>query len=222
MEVPSKSKLLQELHEDEQKLLVDERRLNTTIIFLMFFVVIFTGVTFYFAHTVRTLESQQTKQPSVNSMQPIATLAPVETLPTTHASPAPTSSSVKIVKTASSKTSYINLGFGTNQSSEWADVFGATTTADIGDYTHIKDVHFEAFIKVPTANGNVSVRLYNKTDNHPVWNSEVSKEGTAETIQFTSPSVNYDSGPKLYQVQMKSQLNVVATLVQARLAIQTE
>ncbi len=114
---------------------------------------------------------------------------------------------------------YINLGSGTDQSSDWADVQGALTTFDFGQYYNIKEVHFEASISVPTANGTVSVRLFNETDMHPVWNSEITGPASSQSTLMISPGIIYDNAPKMYQVQMKSQLNVSANLLEARFHI---
>ncbi len=221
-EEPTNASLLEELHRDEAELHTDEKRIRLLMVILIGFIVLFTGVTFYFARTIGSIERHDTQSQIANSVQPSVSRAPTISQPTPTITTAPSPNSPKSIKKSEAKVSYINTGFGTNQSSEWSDVFGAATTADIAQYDNIKEVRFEAFINVPTANGAVSVRLYNKTDNHPVWNSEVTKEGKAETIQFISPIVNYDLGPKLYQVQMKSQLNVVANLVQSRVSITTK
>lgn len=221
-ETPTNADLLEELHRDEAELHSDEKRIRLLMLFLLCFVILFTGVTFYFARTIDTIERHDTQSQMANSLEPSDSLAPTTSQPAVTITTAPSPNATKSINKSESKLSYINTGFGTSQSSEWADVFGAATTADIAEYDDITEVRFEAFVNVPTANGTVSVRLYNKTDNHPVWNSEVTKEGKAETVQFVSPIVSYDKGPKLYQVQMKSQLNVVANLVQSRVAIITQ
>lgn len=222
IEQSTNSKILEELHRDEEVIRTDEKHLKFTIIVLICFVVIFTGVTLYFASIIRTLEERAPKQQTANTMQPSISVPSVVSQPAVSVTPLPSPNSPNVIKNPSTKNAYINVGFGTNQSSDWTDVFGATTTADIGQYERIKEVRFEAFVNVPIANGSVSVRLYNKTDNHPVWNSEVTHEGTVETYHFISPVVSYDTGPKLYQVQMKSQINIVANLVQSRIAIVTQ
>ena len=216
------SSLLEELHHDEQVIRADEQRLKLTITLLIGFVMIFTGASFYLAHVIRTLERPETKSQIVNPIQSPTSVTPIATQPTTSISVQSTPSSPKVIKNPNTTNAYINIGFGTNQSSDWTDVFGATTTADIGEYKNIKEVRFEAFVNVPITNGTVSVRLYNKTDKHPVWNSEVTHEGTVDTYHFISPIISYDTGPKLYQVQMKSQLGIVANLVQSRIAIVTQ
>lgn len=114
---------------------------------------------------------------------------------------------------------YINLGSGSNQSTDWTDVAGALSTFDIAQYQNIKEVHLETNINVPTANGTVSVRLFNKTDNYAVWNSERTVQSQAKGDLIISNNIIYDVGPRLYQVQIKSQLGVSANLVQSRIHI---
>ena len=92
------------------------------------------------------------------------------------------------------------------------------TSLDFGSYNRIKEVHFEASVYVPTANQSVSVRLYNVTDKHPVWYSEVTMAG-GPSAYLTSPAVSYDTGTKLYQVQMKTQLQSTANLVQSKIHV---
>ncbi len=113
---------------------------------------------------------------------------------------------------------FIPLGSGTNQTSDWTDVPGVQTMIDFNQYQNIKEIHFEASIYVPTANESVSVRLYNVTDNHPVWYSDVTMNGNSSAY-LTSPAIIYDTGSKWYQVQMKTQLQALATLVQSKIHI---
>ena len=113
---------------------------------------------------------------------------------------------------------YISLGSGTNQTSDWEDVPGAQAVVDFGQYGSIKNISFEASVYVENANEWVAVRLYNETDKHPVWNSDLMfNNGTAAYL--TSQALAYDTGSKLYQVQMKTQLQYPATLAQSRLHI---
>lgn len=114
---------------------------------------------------------------------------------------------------------YFNLGSGSNQSTDWADVSGALSTFDIAQYQNIKEVHLETNIDVPTANGTVSVRLFNKTDNYAVWNSERTVQSQTKGDLIISNNIIYDVGPRLYQVQMKSQLGVPVNLVQSRIHV---
>ncbi|MBI2621165.1 MAG: hypothetical protein HYW63_00775 [Candidatus Levybacteria bacterium] len=209
------SSILEELHEEEEELHRDEKRVAVAFAIISIIILISLAGIFYLI-----LQSKKSHEPAT-----IINATPsISQEPTATPSPTPTPKPVttEVNKKTDSKEYYINIGSGTNQSLDWADVGGALTTADIAAYENIKEVHFEAFINVPTANGKVSVRLFNKTDNYAVWNSEVTRDGTKDTYQFISPALIYDRGPRLYQVQMKSQLNVLANLVSSRIRIITE
>lgn len=115
---------------------------------------------------------------------------------------------------------FVSFGSGSNSTDEWTDVPGLAANIDSTKYGQIKNVVFEATIRIPTGNQTAYVRLYNVTDNHPVWFSEVSHEG-GTTKLITSNPITLDSGNKLYQVQMKTQLKFPAYLDQARVHIIT-
>jgi len=208
------SSILEELQEEEKELHRDEKRVAIALgIISVLIIFSLAGVLYLILQSGKSNE-----QTSIINAIPRVSQEPTS-------SPTPTLTSIPITKVntkSQTKDYYINIGSGTNQSLDWTDVAGALTTADIASYENIKEVHFEAFINVPTANGKVSVRLFNKTDNYAVWNSEVIRDGTKDTYQFISPALIYDRGPRLYQVQMKSQLNVLANLVSSRIRIITE
>lgn len=128
-------------------------------------------------------------------------------------SPSPASSSLV-------REFFVPFGSGSNSSDDWQDVPGLKVTLDPANYGSIKTVAFEATIRIPTGNEIAYVRLYNATDKHPVWFSEVSLEGGTPAL-LTSKSITLDSGNKTYQVQMKTSLKFQAFLDQARLRIIT-
>ena len=113
---------------------------------------------------------------------------------------------------------FIAFGTGTGQNTDWTDVQGLQAVINFDNYSDIKEVFFESSVTVPTGNEWVSVRLYNKTDQHPVWNSEVFMKDSSTPYLASSP-VSYDRGSKTYQVQMKTQLGYPANLTQSRLHI---
>lgn len=214
------SSILEEIHEDEEKLLRDEKRVKAALILMSVFVLILLAGVSYLI--VRSITGKESTPAIVKVIQPSISVAPTAS-PSSLTTPTPASAiSIETTNKSTVKDNYINLGSGSNQSTDWVDVSGTLTTADIGQYQNIKEVHFEAFINVPTANGSVSVRLFNKTDKHPVWNSEVTRDGTSETYHFISPAVTYDTGPKLYQVQMKTQFGVLANLTSSRIHVVTK
>ena len=119
---------------------------------------------------------------------------------------------------ATAKEYYIPLGTGSNATSDWADVVGASATIDTVQYPKIKKVVFEPTLAVPTGNEVAYVRLFNKTDGHAVWYSEMSMNTSGPTL-LTTGAITLDKGSKLYQVQMKTQLQYPANLNQSRIHI---
>lgn len=115
---------------------------------------------------------------------------------------------------------FVPLGTGSSSSDDWQDVGGLKATLDPANYGSIKTVTFEATIRIPTGNEIAYVRLYNATDKHPVWFSDVSLEGGTPQLLISNP-ITLDSGNKTYQVQMKTSLKYPAFLDQARLHILT-
>lgn len=113
---------------------------------------------------------------------------------------------------------YVPLGTGVSSAFAWEAVPGAQVKLDFSSYTSIKTISLEASTFVPTGNESVSVRLYNVTDQHPVWNSEMMIDANTVDIK-TSPPLIYDTGEKLYQIQMKTQLGSPANLTSSRIHI---
>jgi len=113
---------------------------------------------------------------------------------------------------------YVPLGTGTVGFSIKLDVKGAAAYIDTKLYGKFKKVTFEASVSVPS--GTASVRLFNATDKHPVWYSEMTLANAGPEL-LTSSAIALDSGNKLYQVQMKSQLGATTNLLQARVHIIT-
>jgi hypothetical protein len=136
--------------------------------------------------------------------------------------PAPTVSPLPNTTFSQAKEYYVPFGSGSGSSGDWEDVAGLQASVDSNAYGSISDVVFEASLHIPGGNETVSVRLYNATDGHPVWNSQVDFNGNTQSTFKTSQPVNLDSGNKLYKVQMKTQLQYQAILDQSRLHITTK
>ncbi len=113
---------------------------------------------------------------------------------------------------------FIPLGSGTNQTNDWANITGAQVSVDFGQYQNIKEIRFETTVSTPTSSQIVWVRLFNTTDKHPVWFSEVQTQGEASAYLVSQP-IAYDIGLKTYQVQMKTQLQGLTNLTQARIHV---
>lgn len=134
----------------------------------------------------------------------------------------PLASPVGIVQTLSQpREFFISFGSGSTRAGDWEDITGLAVDVDSGKYGKIKTVVFEAAVSIPNGNQGVYVRLFNLTDNHPVWFSEVYHEGGTPKL-LTSASITLDSGNKLYQVQMKTTLKDLVNLNQARIRITSE
>lgn len=149
-------------------------------------------------------------------LKPTASLSPTLT-------PTPTKAQSSSSSTQSvAKEYYVPFGSGSGSSSDWQDVAGLQAYVDSTAYQNIKQVVFEASLHIPTGNQTASVRLYNATDGHPVWNSEVNFNGNTLSVFLGSQPVSLDIGNKLYKVQMKTQLQYPAILDQSRLHITTK
>lgn len=138
--------------------------------------------------------------------------------------PAPTKAQTSQVNSQlqAAREYYVPFGSGSGSSSDWQDVAGLQAYVDSANYPNIKSIFFEASLHIPTGNQTASVRLYNATDGHPVWNSEVTFNGNTSSVLLTSSAVSLDSGNKLYKVQIKTQLQYTAILDQSRLHITTK
>lgn len=113
---------------------------------------------------------------------------------------------------------FVPLGTGTNVTTDWTDVKGAAVSIDSRLYPTVKKVIFEVSVSVPAGNQTASIRLYNATDKHPVWYSEMTLVSAGPELLVSSP-ISLDWGNKSYQVQMKSQLGGLTDLLQARVHI---
>jgi hypothetical protein len=113
---------------------------------------------------------------------------------------------------------YIPLGKGSTTSKTYTNLMGTEAVLDSNNFTQIKSMIFEASMRIPTANGKVYAKLYNVTDKHDVWFSEVSAEGD-EGYRAESAEISFDSGRKLYRVMMKSTMGYEAILDWARIKI---
>jgi len=157
-------------------------------------------------------------QSPVVSITPSPITQPTRQTTLSPATPSKTQPPAQTFVPRTVKDYYISLGSGASDANTWTDVPGVQAVIDFGQYPHVKEIHFEISLYIPTANEWVSVRLYNETDKHPVWNSQVTTD-PATTAYLTSPALSYDTGAKLYQVQMETQLQAPTTLVQSRIHI---
>lgn len=118
--------------------------------------------------------------------------------------------------------SFINIGTGSYSSEyDWGDVPGAQVSFDAGAYGQIKTAVLEATVTTPNGNEDVQLRLYNDTDKHPVWGSDLSFP-SGDPVRFkVSSNMSLDPGSKIYKIQMKTQFATNANLDVARVHITT-
>ncbi|MBP9699903.1 hypothetical protein KBD71_01320 [Candidatus Woesebacteria bacterium] len=128
--------------------------------------------------------------------------------------PTPSPTPIRSIET------YVPLGGGKTSLDQWEDLKGIEGYINTESYPPITNVYFEVALRIPTKNGKVSARLYNVTDNHPVWNSEVSTENETSTF-IGSRSLQLDPGNKLYRVQLKTTLRYESILDFSRIKIIT-
>lgn len=133
---------------------------------------------------------------------------------TPTSTPTPTPAPIRLIET------YVPLGGGRTSQDQWEDLKGIEGYINTESYPPMTNVYFEVALRIPTKNGKVSARLYNVTDNHPVWNSEVATENETSTF-IGSRSLQLDPGNKLYRVQLKTTLKYESILDFARIKIIT-
>lgn len=198
--------ILTELHRDEREVKVAFIIIGALLVILL--AIVSYLFVLFFQSQKPIPNKNQTLQTETISTIPTAT-------PTSSPTAIPTQPLTKAVNEPAIKDYFIPFGTGVSQAGDWTDVPGLQANIDFGNYQNIKEIHFEVSVNVPATSQSVSIRLFNVTDKHPVWYSEV----TTNNNYVSSPAIIYDKGLKLYQVQMKTQLQSPANLTQARIHI---
>lgn len=116
---------------------------------------------------------------------------------------------------------FITVGSGAGSSDNWQNVPGLQVTIDASQYGKIKNVYFEVSAHVPNTNQIVYARLYDVTDDHPVWYSEMTFTNAGVAQTQTSAPLIFPEGKKTYAVQMKTQLKY-PTNITSRIRIDTD
>lgn len=192
----------------------DESKVRIALLGIVLLLLLLTANSVYLTLQSIQKSTSQPISPAPTSSPSIPVSLPPTVVPTSITSQI--NSSAQVTNAGVVKEYFIPFGSGSSQASDWTDVPGLTASVDFGSYNRIKEVHFEASVAIPTANESASVRLFNKTDMHPVWYSEI----TLMDGQYVSSNpISYDTGQKLYQVQMKTSLQYTANLIQSRLHV---
>lgn len=116
---------------------------------------------------------------------------------------------------------YIPLGSGSTNKTNWEDLIATETYIDPTGYPNYKEAYFISSLRNPTQNGLLEAQLYNVTDKHPVWGSNVILNGP-QSQTISSGKITLDTGSKLYRVQIKSSLSYLVYLDNAKIRIITE
>jgi hypothetical protein len=113
---------------------------------------------------------------------------------------------------------YIPLGTGKTTSSEWDELPATEVTVNTANYPALAKAYFEVFMHLTTGNGTMQAKLYNSTDRHDVWFSDVSM--SSDKVTRLEVPITLDTGNKRYKVMVKSSLKYEAVLDNARIRIQ--
>lgn len=191
---------------------------------LIFCLELFFGINVVLVDIWLFTQSHSSSLPPATTVIPTTTPTPSITLPQAVAIPTMQSTSVTpalvttIQTTSSVKELFVPLGSGQTDATDWTDISGALGYIDRTSYTGIKKVVLEATVSIPNGNEAAWIRLFNKTDGHPVWSSETSWAGGNTQFLISQP-ITLDSGNKLYQVQVKNQLPSMAIVTNSRIHI---
>jgi hypothetical protein len=126
--------------------------------------------------------------------------------------------STQTQSSTASKESYVPLGTGNTDKSDWTDLTATETVIDPSYYPNIQYAYFIVTLRNPTQNGQTEARLYNVTDNYVVYGSHIVMNGPKEQT-LTSAKFAMPSGAKTYRVQLRSTLSYPSYLDNAKLRI---
>jgi hypothetical protein len=198
------------------RLVHDERSTKTRFLVITIVLVLILANLFYL--NFNSIPNNRQEDLATEDSTSTTTITPLNEASTTTITTQPSVPTTTAPATSAVRDYFIPLGSGTGQGTEWKDVPGAQATVDFSQYSPIKEIRLEASVNVPTGNESVSVRLYNVTDKHPVWYSEITSSGNSNSYLTSSPII-FDLGQKLYQVQIKTELNYPANLTQSRIHV---
>ncbi len=104
---------------------------------------------------------------------------------------------------------------------DWVDIVPSDFYFDLADYSGIKSVHFDVYLKALHGSGRVYVRLYDVTNKRGVDYSDHSTQAADFELMRSSPLAIWQ-GNNLYRIQMKSINGTEAFLEQAKLRVVLE
>lgn len=112
---------------------------------------------------------------------------------------------------------YIPLGSGMSLKDQYEDLLSVQAYIDTASYPSIQKAYFEVFLRNPTGNGYAQAKLFNVTDKHDVWFSEVTFEGGGTALK--TAQIILEPGNKLYRVMLRSSLKYDVYVENVRIKI---
>lgn len=110
--------------------------------------------------------------------------------------------------------SEIYLGQAEINSQTWIAVPGTKVTIDT-NMTGTSQALVTYTVSIPTANGTVEAKLVNLTDQHDVWNSQVT--GETDRVSILEKTITLSPGSNQYQLYMRTSMPYQAILHSARI-----
>ena len=112
-------------------------------------------------------------------------------------------------------------GNGSTVTNGWTVLSGTEFYFDLGDYPGLKEIYFEANLKLFNGNGIAYARLYDSTHGIGVQGSDVKTTLQTDSVA-TSGKVSFWAGKNLIRVQAMSLTADTAVYSSGRLRIVTE
>ncbi len=165
-----------------------------------------------------TTPSQNVNYELIWSVIKEATASVTQKVDALSTTPIKTTTSTITTTSSSVKEYYIPLGTGSTSSTDWVAIAGAEAYVVPANFGGIREIYFEASLRVPTGSGRAFARLKNVTDNVSLFESEVSREGV-ESGLISSGKIPVQSTTRLYRVELKSSLGAEIKLDNARIKI---
>lgn len=138
----------------------------------------------------------------------------------TAATPSPQSTTASSPSSGSLREYFVTIATGSfNSTNEFKDVPGAQVTVDGSGYGTIQKAVFEATVNTPSGDQDVRLRLYNVTDDRPVWYSDLFFPSGSDTRFLVTQPITLEPGNRIYQVQMQTQYGTNVDLDVARIHI---
>jgi hypothetical protein len=118
--------------------------------------------------------------------------------------------------------SYVTIpGSGSTALNDWQDVPGTDFYFDTTDYPGLKEIYFEANMKLFNGNGMAFIRLFDVTHGIGVQGSEISTNSQNNPL-ITSGLVSFWTGKNLIRIQAKSLTADTTIFNYGRLKVITE